>query len=50
MDKLLFESDLYSRTLMFSLECGKVYVGTISSLGEPNETKGMDQEISLIHS
>ncbi len=48
MDRLLFESYLYSRPLILSLECGKVYVGTISSLGEPNEAEGMDQEISLI--
>jgi hypothetical protein len=48
MDKLFFESYLYSRPLLLSLDSGKVYVGTINSLGELNESDGMDQDISLI--
>lgn len=48
MDKLFFESYLYSRPLLLSLNSRKVYVGTINSLGELNESSGMDQEISLI--
>ncbi len=48
MDKLFFESFIHSKPLMLTLESGKVYVGTISSLGEPNENEGMDQEISII--
>lgn len=48
LDKLFFESFVHSKPLMITLECRKVYVGTISSLGEPNESEGMDQEISII--
>ncbi len=48
LDKLLFESFVYSKPLMLTLDSRKVYVGTISSLGEPNESEGMDQEVSII--
>ncbi|VAW75772.1 hypothetical protein MNBD_GAMMA12-1351 [hydrothermal vent metagenome] len=48
LDKLLFESYINSRPLLLTLDTRKVYVGTISSLGEPNESEGMDQEISII--
>lgn len=48
LDKLLFDSYLYSHPLLLTLASRKVYVGTVSSLGEPNEREGMDQEISLI--
>lgn len=48
MDKLFFESSLHSRPLLLSLDSGKVYIGTINSLGELNESDGMDQDISLI--
>ncbi|SDX14988.1 hypothetical protein [Nitrosomonas communis] len=48
MDKLFFESYLHSRPLLLSLDSGKVYIGTINSLGELNEINGLDQDISLI--
>jgi hypothetical protein len=48
LDKLLFESYIDSRPLLLSLNSRKIYVGTINSLGEPNESEGMDQEISVI--
>ncbi len=48
IDKLFFDSYIQSRPLLITLETGKVYVGTISELGEPNESEGMDQEISII--
>lgn len=48
LDQLLFESYIHSRPLLLSLDSRKVYVGTINSLGEPNESEGMDQEISVI--
>lgn len=48
LDKLFFESYIHSRPLLLTLESRKIYIGTISSLGEPNESEGMDQEISLI--
>ncbi len=37
-----------SRPLLLTLESRKIYIRTINSLGEPNESEGMDQEISLI--
>lgn len=48
LDKLFFESYIHSRPLLLSLNSRKIYIGTISSLGEPNESEGMDQEISVI--
>jgi len=48
LDKLFFDSYINSRPLLLTLESRKLYVGPISSLGEPNESEGMDQEISLI--
>lgn len=48
MDKLFFESYLYSRPLLLSLDSRKIYIGTVISLGELNESDGMDHEISLI--
>ena len=48
IDRLFYQSYITSRPLLVTLESGKVYVGTISELGEPNEAEGMDQEISLI--
>lgn len=48
MDKIFFESYLYSQPLLLSLDSRKVYVGVINSLGEINESSGLDKEISLI--
>ncbi len=48
LDKLFFESYIHVRPLLLSLQSRKIYVGTINSLGEPNESEGMDQEISVI--
>ncbi len=48
LDKILFESYINSSPLLLTLGSRKVYVGTINSLGEPNESEGMDQEISII--
>ena len=33
---------------MLTLNDKKVYIGKIISLGEPNETEGLDQEIELL--
>lgn len=42
LDRLLFESFMdESRSIMLSMEGRKVYVGTISELGEPNESEGI---------
>lgn len=48
IDNLFFQSYITQRPLLLTLENGKIYVGTISTLGEPNEAEGMDQEISII--
>lgn len=48
LDRLFFESYINIYPLLLTLESGKVYVGNISSLGEPTENEGMDQEISII--
>jgi len=49
LDNLLLESYISDQTvLMLTLSDRKVYVGIVSSLGEPNESEGMDQEIALI--
>jgi len=49
LDSLLFnlslEKDKYA---MISLDDRKVYVGKVCSLGEPTETNGMDQDITII--
>lgn len=49
LDELLFKAS-YTRSmlLMLSLSNRKVYVGKIMSMGEPNETEGPDQEITII--
>ncbi|TRW94403.1 hypothetical protein EKO24_011675 [Candidatus Methylobacter oryzae] len=33
--------------VMLTMEDRKVYIGRVISLGEPNETEGMDQEIAI---
>ena len=49
LDNLLLESYISEAVpLMLTLSDRKVYVGVVSSLGEPNESEGMDQEIALI--
>lgn len=47
IDYLFFQSFSYNRPILISLKCRKIYVGFITSLGEPTENEGMDQEISL---
>ena len=36
------------KSVMISLSDRKVYVGKVINLGEPSETSGMDQDISII--
>lgn len=50
LDALLYESYVSRKPekfLMLTMEDGKVYVGKVISLGEPNEMEGMDQEIAI---
>jgi hypothetical protein len=48
LDNILLESYIDETPLMLTLNDRKVYVGIVSSLGEPNESEGMDQEIAII--
>lgn len=48
LDNILLESYIAETPLMLTLNDRKVYVGIVSSLGEPNESEGMDQEIAII--
>ena len=44
----LFLKCLNDKTiLMFHLEDRKVYVGSVTKMGEPTEDKGLDQEIEI---
>jgi hypothetical protein len=49
LDNLLFTLSLQKdKYVMLTLTDRKVYVGKVISLGEPTETDGMDQDISII--
>lgn len=48
LDARLFHSYARSEPLLITLSSGKVYVGVVNWLGEPNEIEGMDQEISIV--
>ncbi|MDR8523455.1 hypothetical protein [Shewanella fidelis] len=47
MDALFLESYINEEFLLITLSDRKVYVGRVISLGEPNESEGMDQEITI---
>ncbi len=47
LDAFLFKSALSGDLVMLHMDDRKVYVGVISTMGEPNETQGADQEISI---
>lgn len=48
MDRLLFSLQLNKKAVMLSMKDRKVYVGKVLSMGEPNESKGADQEIEIL--
>ena len=48
LDQLLFSAMINDVNLMLILEDRKVYVGRVSTMGEPNENEGADQEISFL--
>ncbi len=49
LDNLLFELSLSTnKYAMISLENRKVYVGKVIDMGEPTETNGIDQDISIM--
>lgn len=48
LDSELLYSYINDQSVLISLSNRKVYVGQVVSLGEPNESEGMDQEISIL--
>lgn len=48
LDNLFFESIKSRKPVLISLNSRKVYVGLIISMGEPNESEGLGQEIVLL--
>lgn len=48
LDKFFIDSYPLVQEILISTDSGKVYVGFISDLAEPNEKKGIDQEIKII--
>lgn len=49
LDSLLFKLSLdKDKLVMLAMEDRKIYVGKVISLGEPTETNGMDQDISIM--
>lgn len=49
LDNLLFKLSLQKdKHIMLTMDDRKVYVGKVISLGEPSETSGMDQDISIM--
>lgn len=47
LDSFLFDALINETQIMLSMSDKKVYVGFVLNMGEPNEHKGMDQEILL---
>jgi len=48
MDRLLLAALQEKKLIMFTFKNRQVYVGKLNSTGEPNENKGVDQEICII--
>ncbi|WP_312838665.1 hypothetical protein [Pantoea piersonii] len=48
INKIFFESMVSKRHILVSLKCGKVYVGVINKISEPNESDAPNQEISIV--
>ena len=48
LDDLLFRLSIENKNVMLMMDDRKVYVGKIISMGEPSETQGMDQDISIM--
>ena len=48
LDSELLYSYINDKSVLISLSNRKVYVGQVVSMGEPNESEGMDQEISIL--
>lgn len=48
LDRMLFDSLLFNKSILVTLRCGKVYVGVIVRISEPNEKNEPNKQISLI--
>lgn len=48
LNRMFFESLTGKKPMLISLKCGKVYVGIVSKISEPNECEAPSQEISLV--
>lgn len=49
LDNLLFQLSLQKdKSIVLTMEDRKVYVGKVISLGEPTETNGIDQDVSIV--
>jgi hypothetical protein len=48
LDKSLMSGMLEDKAMMIDMDDRKVYVCRISSMGEPNENQGADQEIAIV--
>lgn len=48
LDKILIDAYTNIEEILISTDSGKVYVGFISQLAEPNENRGMNQEIAIV--
>lgn len=48
LDRLLLDAFNGKKLVMFTLRNRQVYIGRVSSTGEPTENKGVDQEVCLI--
>lgn len=48
LDRIFFYSLLRKKVVLISLSSRKIYVGIIKSMGEPTESNGTNQEISLM--
>lgn len=48
VDSMLFQSLIEKRRVLLTLKCGKVYVGVIHKISEPNEKSEPNRQISFI--
>ncbi|EGQ8444824.1 hypothetical protein GTW15_17815 [Vibrio cholerae] len=48
IDYMFYESFRHRKPIMITLKSRKVYVGIINKLGEPNESREPNQEVSLV--
>lgn len=48
LDEMFFDSLVDRKTILFTLQNKKVYVGIVNALGEPNEKDGPNQHVSIL--